>query len=85
MELGGVAVAVATAAVLTVAIEAEIRNAVICMLYEPRHRPLLPPPRFGDKFILNRFTEVKYQKYFRFTQAEIWQILQYLGLDEIVY
>ena len=83
MELGGVAAAaVATAAAL--AIEAEIENAVICMLYEPRYRPPLPPPRFGDKFMLNRFTEVECQEYFRFTQAEIHQILSYLGLNEIV-
>ena len=86
MELGGVAAAVAMAAALTIVIKAKIRNAVICILYsEPRYRPPLPPPRFGDKFMLNRFTEVECQEYFRFTQAEIRQILPYLGLDKIVY
>ena len=34
MELGGI-----VAAALTVAIEAEIENAIICMLYEPRYWP----------------------------------------------
>ena len=45
------------------------------MLYEPRYRPPLPPPRFGDNFMLNQFTEVECREYFRFTQAEIRKIL----------
>ena len=35
--------------------------------------------------MLNQFTEVECREYFRFTQAEVRQILPYLGLDEIVY
>ena len=87
MELGGVVAAAATATALTVVIEAENENANISMLYEPRYRPPLPPSRVGDNFMLNQFTEVECREYFRFlfTQAEIRQILPYLGLDEIVY
>ena len=44
MELEGVVAAAAMAAALTVAIQAQIENAVICMIYEPRYRPPLPPP-----------------------------------------
>ena len=35
--------------------------------------------------MVNWFTEVECQEYFRFTQSEIRQIMPYLGLDEIVY
>ena len=75
--------AVAVAAALTVAIEAENQNAAISMLYEPRYRPPLPPPHHD--FTLDQFTEVECREYFRFTQTEIQQILPYLRLDEIVY